>query len=126
VPGEESNQNNPTAIVCKYFIEAVEKRLYGWFWSCPSGPECKYKHKLPEGYLLKSEMRDLLLEQRQNRRVRAMPRPPPHTHTHTHTSSIWSSRRAAPDGTRMRMVTWDTVVTDQRAASWVEEGHSVW
>ena len=57
--------------MCKHFIESVEKRLYGWFWACPSGPECKYKHKLPPGYMLKSEMRDLLLEQRSSRRVRA-------------------------------------------------------
>jgi len=35
------NQNNKTDIVCKHFLEAVEKRLYGWFWVCPSGGESK-------------------------------------------------------------------------------------
>lgn len=34
--GDEKTQNK-TNIVCKFFIEAVEKRQYGWFWSCPNG-----------------------------------------------------------------------------------------
>ena len=39
-----------TAIVCKYFLEAVEKKQYGWFWHCPNGGDaCKYRHCLPEG-----------------------------------------------------------------------------
>mmetsp|Transcript_41278 Transcript_41278/g.78898 ORF Transcript_41278/g.78898 Transcript_41278/m.78898 type:complete len:449 (-) Transcript_41278:291-1637(-) len=70
--GSETNQNNPTTIVCKYFLEAVEKKLYGWFWSCPDADSqggCKYRHKLPEGYVMKSEMRDLLIEERLNRRT---------------------------------------------------------
>ncbi|KAI6676426.1 hypothetical protein NL676_037222 [Syzygium grande] len=29
----EYNQNKPTEIVCKYFLEAVEKKQYGWFWA---------------------------------------------------------------------------------------------
>ncbi|KAG8648473.1 hypothetical protein MANES_08G001802v8 [Manihot esculenta] len=33
----EYNQNKPTDIVCKYFLEAVEKKQYGWFWVCPNG-----------------------------------------------------------------------------------------
>eukprot|EP00002_Diphylleia_rotans_P012412 TRINITY_DN2427_c0_g1_i1.p1 TRINITY_DN2427_c0_g1~~TRINITY_DN2427_c0_g1_i1.p1 ORF type:complete len:368 (+),score=110.80 TRINITY_DN2427_c0_g1_i1:81-1184(+) len=49
------NQNNPTEIVCKFFLEAVEKRLYGWFWECPNGgKKCQYRHALPPGYVLKS------------------------------------------------------------------------
>lgn len=27
--------------------------LYGWFWKCPTGPTCKYKHCLPVGFVLK-------------------------------------------------------------------------
>ena len=36
--------------ICKHFIEAIEKRLYGWFWVCPNGGDaCKYRHALPPG-----------------------------------------------------------------------------
>lgn len=34
---------NATNIICKYFLEAVEKRQYGWFWKCPNGGDCKYR-----------------------------------------------------------------------------------
>ncbi|KAL8445033.1 hypothetical protein Emed_005918 [Eimeria media] len=45
-----------TAIVCKFFLEAVEKKQYGWFWVCPNGGDaCKYRHCLPQGYVLKGE-----------------------------------------------------------------------
>ena len=26
------NTNRPTDIICKFFLDAVEKRQYGWFW----------------------------------------------------------------------------------------------
>lgn len=42
-----------TDIVCKYFYEALERRIYGWFWQCPNGNACQYKHCLPPGYQLK-------------------------------------------------------------------------
>lgn len=51
-----SGKNSPTTtdIICKYFLEAVENRKYGWFWECPSGGDlCKYRHALPSGYVLK-------------------------------------------------------------------------
>jgi hypothetical protein len=35
--------SNATNIICKFFLDAVEKRQYGWFWKCPNGTECKYK-----------------------------------------------------------------------------------
>ncbi len=41
--------------MCKYFIEAVENKTYGWFWSCPNGDKCMYRHALPPGFVLKSE-----------------------------------------------------------------------
>jgi hypothetical protein len=41
--------SNVTNIVCKFFIDAVEKRQYGWFWKCPNGSDCKYRHALPPG-----------------------------------------------------------------------------
>ncbi|PQQ18035.1 zinc finger CCCH domain-containing protein 11 [Prunus yedoensis var. nudiflora] len=43
----EYNQNKPTEIVCKHFLEAVEKK----------------QHALPPGYILKSQMKSLLDEE---------------------------------------------------------------
>ena len=64
------NQNNKTDIVCKHFLEAVEKRLYGWFWVCPSGGnECKYRHALPPGYVLKSQLKAMMEEEKASRRT---------------------------------------------------------
>ena len=28
---------NQTDIICKYFLDAIENRKYGWFWECPNG-----------------------------------------------------------------------------------------
>ena len=30
------------------------------FWQCPNSKECKYRHALPPGYVLKSQMKELL------------------------------------------------------------------
>lgn len=61
---KEYIQNKPTDIVCKYFLEAVEKKQYGWFWVCPNGgKDCHYRHALPPGYVLKSQMKALLEEE---------------------------------------------------------------
>jgi hypothetical protein len=35
----------------------------GRFWKCPNGGECKYRHALPPGYVLKSQMKELLEEE---------------------------------------------------------------
>lgn len=60
----EYSQNKPTEIVCKFFLEAVEKKQYGWFWVCPNGgKDCHYRHALPPGYVLKSQMKALLEEE---------------------------------------------------------------
>lgn len=62
--GAEYQQNKPTDIVCKYFLDAVEKKQYGWFWVCPNGgKDCHYRHALPPGYVLKSQMKALLEEE---------------------------------------------------------------
>jgi hypothetical protein len=46
-----------TEIVCKYFLEAIENKKYGWFWECPNGGDkCKYRHALPPGYVLLSSL----------------------------------------------------------------------
>jgi len=50
-----AEKTNATTIICKYFLEAVEKSLYGWFWECPNGTKCIYRHALPPGYVLKKD-----------------------------------------------------------------------
>jgi DRG Family Regulatory Proteins, Tma46/Zinc finger C-x8-C-x5-C-x3-H type (and similar) len=42
-------------ITCQFFLEAVESDKFGWFWKCPNGDECIYRHALPEGYVFKTE-----------------------------------------------------------------------
>jgi len=41
--------------VCKHFLEAVENSKYGWFWNCPNGENCIFRHALPPGYILKKD-----------------------------------------------------------------------
>lgn len=42
----------------------MEKKQYGWFWVCPNGGKnCHYRHALPPGYILKSQMKALLEEE---------------------------------------------------------------
>lgn len=36
-------------------MDAVEKSKYGWFWECPNGEKCIYRHALPMGYVLKKD-----------------------------------------------------------------------
>jgi hypothetical protein len=28
---------------------------FGWFWECPNGDQCQYRHALPPGFVLKSQ-----------------------------------------------------------------------
>jgi hypothetical protein len=45
-------------------LDAVERKQYGWFWQCPNGGKnCHYRHALPPGYVLKSQMKALLEEE---------------------------------------------------------------
>ncbi|XP_078726859.1 zinc finger CCCH domain-containing protein 15 [Lampetra fluviatilis] len=53
--GEDELQKTKTEIVCKFFLDAIESQKYGWFWSCPNGPSCMYRHALPPGFVLKKE-----------------------------------------------------------------------
>ncbi|KAJ2750163.1 Translation machinery-associated protein 46, partial [Coemansia nantahalensis] len=56
VLSKHGNPQTTTAIVCKFFLEAIEAGKYGWFWECPNaGDKCKYKHALPPGFVLKKE-----------------------------------------------------------------------
>lgn len=53
-----STNTNKTEIICKYFLDAVEKSLYGWFWNCPNGnTTCMYRHALPPGFVLKKDQK---------------------------------------------------------------------
>ncbi|ORY34338.1 putative cytoplasm protein [Naematelia encephala] len=47
-------QRNATDIVCKYFIQAIEDKKYGWL-PPNGGDKCMYRHALPPGFVLKSE-----------------------------------------------------------------------
>ncbi|KAF8889213.1 hypothetical protein CPB85DRAFT_275906 [Mucidula mucida] len=49
------NPKTTTDIVCKFFIEAIESEKFGWFWECPNGERCMYRHALPPGFMLKSQ-----------------------------------------------------------------------
>ncbi|KAK9877986.1 hypothetical protein WA026_020200 [Henosepilachna vigintioctopunctata] len=53
--GKAAGKMPTTDIICKHFLEAVEKSKYGWFWSCPSGDTCIYRHALPPGFVLKKD-----------------------------------------------------------------------
>lgn len=58
VKSKENRPPNETKIICRYFLDALENKKYGWFWECPNGNStCKYKHALPPGYVLKSEQK---------------------------------------------------------------------
>lgn len=52
--------------MCKYFLDAIEKHQYGWFWNCPNGKTCIYKHCLPPGFIFQpksSNLEDHLVEE---------------------------------------------------------------
>jgi len=55
VLSKAGNPRTTTDIVCKYFIDAVESGKYGWFWECPNGDTCQYRHALPPGFVLDSQ-----------------------------------------------------------------------
>lgn len=55
----KQKQKQKTDIVCKHFIQAVEDKKYGWFWTCPVGANCIYKHALPPGFVLKSDKKKM-------------------------------------------------------------------
>ncbi|KEI42740.1 uncharacterized protein L969DRAFT_170404 [Mixia osmundae IAM 14324] len=55
VMSKHGNLKTTTDIVCKHFIDAIEEAKYGFFWQCPSGDDCKYRHALPPGFVLKSQ-----------------------------------------------------------------------
>jgi len=55
VLSKHGNPKTTTDKVCKYFIAAIEDQKYGWFWICPNGDKCMYKHSLPPGFVIKTK-----------------------------------------------------------------------
>lgn len=56
----KENAKPKTDIVCKHFLFAIEKGVYGWFWECPNGGDkCMYRHALPPGFILKKDKKDM-------------------------------------------------------------------
>ncbi|KAA1084372.1 hypothetical protein PGT21_025836 [Puccinia graminis f. sp. tritici] len=47
--------------------KAIESGKYGWFWECPSGGvNCKYRHALPPGFVLKAQKKKDAEEAKKN------------------------------------------------------------
>ena len=66
---EKKRGKVPSNIVCKFFLDAVKKKIYGWKWECPNGDDCHYRHSLPEGYILvtaKEKQEDMTSEEYMN------------------------------------------------------------
>ncbi|KAF1989251.1 hypothetical protein K402DRAFT_390832 [Aulographum hederae CBS 113979] len=56
VLSKHGNPRTTTDKVCKFFIEAIENKKYGWFWICPNGGDkCMYRHSLPQGFVIKTK-----------------------------------------------------------------------
>lgn len=43
-----------TDIVCKFFLDAVKNKVYGYKWHCPNGDDCHYRHCLPKDYVIQT------------------------------------------------------------------------
>ena len=75
---------------------------YGWFWECPKGPNCKYRHILPEGFVLESEKKALKAAEKKNQisledlieRERAA-LGPNQTKITLETFSVWKAKKKA-------------------------------
>ncbi|EUB55967.1 Zinc finger CCCH domain-containing protein 15 [Echinococcus granulosus] len=57
--GAQNKGLPPTTIICKYFLDAVEAGKYGWFWNCPNGDGCHYRHCLPPGFVLRKDRKKM-------------------------------------------------------------------
>jgi len=51
----EADSQLKTEIICKFFLDALERNKYGWFWECPNGSNCIYRHALPSGFVLNKD-----------------------------------------------------------------------
>eukprot|EP01120_Amphizonella_sp_Union-15-10_P007938 TRINITY_DN2756_c0_g1_i1.p1 TRINITY_DN2756_c0_g1~~TRINITY_DN2756_c0_g1_i1.p1 ORF type:complete len:339 (-),score=118.06 TRINITY_DN2756_c0_g1_i1:124-1140(-) len=50
------NQKSTSNKTCKYFLQAIIEKKYGWFWKCPNSDTCVYRHAIPEGFVLKRDV----------------------------------------------------------------------
>lgn len=67
INSKHGNPKSTTDKICKFFLQAVEDGKYGWFWECPNGGEkCMYKHRLPPGFVLRSQKRELEAAEKAN------------------------------------------------------------
>lgn len=100
--GKEKNKATTTDKICNEFIKAIENKKYGWFWDCPNGPRCKYRHVLPEGFVLESEKKALKAAEKENKisledlieRERAA-LGPNQTKITLETFSVWKAKKKA-------------------------------
>jgi len=54
--------NKPTSNKeCNFFLKAIEEKKYGYFWECPNGENCIYRHALPPDYVFKSDKKEVLV-----------------------------------------------------------------
>lgn len=90
----KSNTNAATTTdkICNIFLQAVEDNKYGWFWECPNGDKCKYRHCLPEGYVLKRDLKKMKDAENENK---------------ISIEDLIERERAAL-GTNLTKVTWET------------------
>lgn len=88
-----------TAIVCRFFLEAVERKQYGWFWVCPNGGDaCKYRHCLPAGYVLKKDNEEEVQEEEEEPIEERVERerqelPPGGTPVTAESFSLWKEKK---------------------------------
>jgi len=66
VLSKHGNPRTTTDIVCRYFIQAIEDQKFGWFWECPNGSTCIYRHALPPGFVLKSQKKAMAEAEKAN------------------------------------------------------------
>lgn len=64
---KNKNKATTTDKICNIFLEAVENNKYGWFWECPNGDKCKYRHCLPQGYVLKRDKKKMEQANKENK-----------------------------------------------------------
>ena len=56
-----------TALRCDHGVASHSACGLLRFWQCPNGKECKYKHKLPPGFQLKSEIKQMMADEAANK-----------------------------------------------------------
>ena len=89
-----------TDIVCKFFLDAVKVRVYGFKWQCPNGDECHYKHCLPKDYVIKTLQGKIEEEM---------------------TIDEFHDLEEKIDAERVRLAEFGTKVTEKTLAEWIKK-----